>query len=60
MPSATELAAIVAVKVTLPEPSKDTLPVRSPASPMSLAFVYALAVLATLEEAEADIPFVPI
>ena len=45
----------MAVKVTLPEPSKDTLPVRSPASPMSLAFVNALAVLATLEEAEGGI-----
>ena len=46
----------MAVNVTLPEPSKDTLPVKSPASPMSLAFVNALAVLATLEDAEAVIP----
>ena len=37
---------MVAVNVTFCEPSKDTLPVKSPASPISLAVVSALAVLA--------------
>jgi len=51
---------MVAVNVTLAEPLKDTLPVKSPASPISLAVVNALAVLAILADAEADIPLVPI
>ena len=51
---------MVAVNVTLAEPLKDTLPVRSPASPMSLAVVNVFAEFATLAEAEAVIPLVPI
>jgi len=44
VPNATELAAIVAVRVALAEPSTLTLPVKSPPNVIVLAVVHAAAV----------------
>ena len=56
MPSATELAAIVAVSVTLALPSILTLPLKSPSSVIVLAVAHLLAVLALPLSAAVIVP----
>ncbi len=52
VPSATELAAMVAVKVALADPSIETLPVKSPANVIVLAVVHAAAVPVMFDAAD--------